>query len=314
MTNHPPYRFPPPNPPTPYHCPVCGGLQSEPYLTKDGFDLVRCTTCAVIHVHPMPSPEALAAHYQDPAYFEGDFSQGYVNYEDVHKALAPHFRRRLRQLDERFPERGRLLDFGCADGYFLELAQVNGWRIAGVELSEDMARLASARLGVGVAGSLDDLAGETFEVITMWEVVEHLPDPVATLGQLFGHLKPGGVLMLSTPNSAHWQAVRKPDAWISYRPPSHLFYFTAPTLEAVLAAAGFAQIEVRRFAPSPPLPAWLNRLSAPLAHAVTTGQARPWVVALAAWRAVRVVGLVTQPVLHPADDVYTALEAVGVRG
>ena len=133
------------------------------------------------------------------------------------------------------------------------------------------ARQASNDLGISIATSLDALPEKEFDAITLWEVIEHLREPIVELRRLRDHLRPGGMLMLSTPNNGHWQAVRAPDLWIGYRPPSHLLYFTAGTLTDALKRSGFERIQIHRVAPLPPLPRWLNRATASLQHGLATG-------------------------------------------
>ncbi len=294
-------------------CPICGGAASTPVWQKDGYNLVRCAACATVYVSPIPSDAFLAAHYQAGAYFEGDSSQGYRSYADMRKALRPHFRRRLQTLEAHFPTRGRLLDYGCAAGYFLEMAQHDGWQIAGVELSADMARQAQQTLGVPIAGELALLPTDPFNVITLWEVIEHLPRPVEELRRLFERLRPGGALMLSTPNNNHWQAAREPEAWVGYRPPSHLLYFTPVTLAEALHRAGFKRISVQGVSPLPRLPGWLRRASDPLRRGLAEGQAAAWLLALWTWRAIRVAGWGWHRLAHRGEDVYTTLEALAFR-
>ena len=294
-------------------CPVCAGLVHTPVVAKHGYQYVRCARCQAVSVRPMPSPEVLDAHYQDPAYFAGDEETGYRNYADMHKALAPHFQRRLHTLVDAAGSKGRLLDFGCADGYFLELAQSAGWQIAGVEMAREMAEHTSRRLGPQIVPSLDGLSDRLFDAITLWEVVEHLPQPIATLNQLHQRLRPGGVLMLSTPNADHWQAIHEPETWSSYRPPAHLVLFTARSLPMALHSAGFERISIRRVAPLPFLPGWLRRASTPLEHALANGQARPWFVALALWRAIRLGGWGWHRLAHRQDEVFATLEALAFR-
>jgi 2-polyprenyl-3-methyl-5-hydroxy-6-metoxy-1,4-benzoquinol methylase len=294
-------------------CPICGSAASAFVWHKDGYNLVRCSSCATVYVSPLPSDEFLAAHYQAGEYFEGDSSQGYRNYADMRKALLPHFRRRLQVLDAQFPARGRLLDYGCAAGYFLQVAQHDGWQIAGVELSADMARQAEQTLGIPIAGDLAQIPPDPFNVITLWEVIEHLPRPVSDLRRLFERLRPGGALMLSTPNTGHWQAAREPEAWVGYRPPSHLLYFTRVTLAEALHRAGFECISVRGVSPLPRLPGWLRRLSDPLRRGLAEGQAAAWPVALWTWRAIRVAGWGWHRLAHQGGDVFTTLEALAFR-
>jgi SAM-dependent methyltransferase len=294
-------------------CPICGGPASLPVLVKYGYTIARCTACDTLHVSPIPSDEVLQAFYQDPGYFSGQEEQGYCNYADMKKALLPHFKRRLRVINNCLPSRGRLLDFGCAAGYFLEIARSDGWQVTGVELSREMAQKTSQALHVPVATSLDALPEKDYDAITLWEVIEHLPRPVAELRRLYERLRPGGLLMLSTPNAGHWQAVREPGSWTGYRPPAHLIFFTLHTLEEALRRAGFERIAIRRVSPLPLLPGWLRRLSAPLQRRLTTGQAKVWPLALFTWRAIRVFGWGWQLIARPDDDIFTTLEAVAFR-
>jgi 2-polyprenyl-3-methyl-5-hydroxy-6-metoxy-1,4-benzoquinol methylase len=294
-------------------CPLCASAAATTHIEKNGFRLVRCTNCDLIYVSPQPSATALRAHYANPAYFAGEADQGYANYFAMHRALRPHFLRRLRQLEARHPGGGRLLDFGCADGFFLSLAQQRGWQVAGVELSPAMAQVAAQQLGVPVVTDLAALDGAPFDALTLWEVIEHLPDPLALLREFHRRLQPGGTLMLSTPNTGHWAAQRQPDQWISYRPPSHLIYFTAATLTRALAQAGFEQIRIRRVMPLPPLPGWLQRLTQPLQAKLAAGRPGAWPVALALWRVARGLAWAGQRLVRPADDVFATLEASAVR-
>ncbi len=295
-------------------CPVCGFSEGNaPTIRRRGFSYVRCRGCGTIYLTPVPSVEQIRAFYQNPDYFAGDEDTGYRDYAAMHKALAPHFRRRLGILAKYLPQRGRLLDVGCADGYFLELARADGWEVMGLEISEEMARKASGRLNIPIATSLDGLSPGELDAITMWEVLEHLPDPVAELRRLVQRLRPGGFLMLSTPNAGHWQALRAPETWTAYRPPAHLVLFTADSLRLALEKAGLSIARIWKVSPLPPLPGWLQQATFPLARALADGSARPWMLALMLWRGVRLLGWGWQKMVHPQDDIFATLEALACR-
>ena len=211
------------------------------------------------------------------------------------------------------PQRGRLLDIGCADGYFLELARADGWEVMGVEISEEMAAKASGRLNIPIVTSVDRLPPVEFDAITMWEVLEHLPDPVAELQRLARRLRPGGFLMLSTPNAGHWQALRAPETWTAYRPPAHLVLFTADSLRLALEKAGLLPLRIWKVSPLPPLPARLQQATRPLARALADGSARPWLLALMLWRGIRLLGWAWQKFAHHQYDIFATLKALACR-
>ncbi len=294
-------------------CPVCGHLPATPFLDKAPFRLVKCPTCAMIYVDPMPSVAALAGHYQNPAYFAGEESQGYANYSDMKKVLVPLFQRRIAEIERALPGRGRILDFGCAAGYFLEVAKDHGWTISGVELSADMRSEAMASLKINICASIDECPDQNLDALTLWEVIEHLPDPLVQLRRLFNRIRPGGVIMLSTPNNANWRALTDPQSWTVFRPPSHLVYFTSATLTELLHRAGFTNILVRGIGPAPRLPPWLDRLTTSLRTGLVNGQSRYWKLSLATWRAVRAAAWIWQKLAHPNDDVYSTIEAQAMR-
>jgi SAM-dependent methyltransferase len=254
----------------------------------------------------------LRQHYENPRYFEGEPEQGYVNYTDMQQALIPHFRRRIHHIAALIKP-GRILDFGCAAGFFLDIARSQGWQICGVELSSSMAHMASQRLGITVATALDQLPDTNIDALTLWEVIEHLPRPLETLAALRARLRPGGLLMLSTPNTGHWQAQREHTNWISYRPPAHLLYLTRDTLRDVLQRAGFERVQVRGTQPHPPLPIWLRHRTDTLRLSLTNGQAKYWLASLYMWRAVRAFGIVWQRLAHRTADIATTLEATAFR-
>jgi SAM-dependent methyltransferase len=165
------------------------------------------------------------------------------------------WRARLRRLDRRVTSRGALLDVGCGDGLFALVAKEAGWRVDGIEFSPEGARRAAARLGRPVA--VGDLAASAhlpgpFEVITLWHVLEHLPEPRPMLEAAHRRLAPGGLLVVAVPNldnlpmrAAYRLARRRP--YPLYEPGArepHLSHFNPKSLRAMLGRCGFGAIDL----------------------------------------------------------------------
>jgi 2-polyprenyl-3-methyl-5-hydroxy-6-metoxy-1,4-benzoquinol methylase len=145
----------------------------------------------------------------------------------------------MRFVAKRFVARGRLLEIGCASGFFLDAAHRAGFQVTGVEPSEEQAELARARVAADVrAGFLEDIGFETgsFDVSCAWHVLEHIPEPVEGLRLLRAALRPGGTLALEVPNAGSRQALRLGALWPHWDPAHHVNHFTCDALERQCAA------------------------------------------------------------------------------
>lgn len=198
--------------------------------------IVRCTDCGLVYQNPQPVPEDLIDAY-------GHVVD--VRYDREREGRIHTFRRSLRELEE-YCGRGRLLDVGSHLGFFVEVARKAGWEAEGIEPSEWAAATARSR-GLPVArGSIDDLEPDaSYDAVTLWDVIEHLTDPVAAVATLQGMLKPGGVLALSTMDVDAPVAKLLGHRWPWYMQ-MHLFYFSRRSLRTLVERAGFEVLEIRR--------------------------------------------------------------------
>ena len=224
----------------PSACCLCGHERGAAVFRAHGCTLWECARCGLLAVKPQPSGRAQDAFYQRPGYREAACGRGPVRDP---RRLSRHL-----ALVNRLG-RGRLLDVGCGEGAFLHRAAHAGWEVLGVERSRQAAAYARRMHGLPVVcgdeATLPADAGP-FDVVTMFDVIEHLPDPLATLRRLAGALRPGGRLVVSTPNAAgasprltYWLFCRTLGAWDHATPPGHLFQFTTRTLRALVERAGF---------------------------------------------------------------------------
>jgi SAM-dependent methyltransferase len=194
-------------------------------------DIVRCLACGHMQLDRFPSETELAAAYREAQ------SDDYVEEEAGQRATARVALERI----ERHAARGALLDVGCWVGFLMAEARDRGWETHGVEPSEFASAFARERLGLDVqrAGLLDaELPDRAFDAVVMGDLIEHLPDPAAALDRTADLLRPGGVVYMGVPNAGSRVARRMGARWWSVIP-THVQYFTRPSLFTLLRRRGF---------------------------------------------------------------------------
>ncbi len=233
-------------------CTLCRGEDHRHLFTSQGYRLVRCAGCGLAFVSNPPDAKQVAAFY------DGD--------------LAADYHRDLRQPGSRASVRmdalarrhlvfvkstirsGKLVDIGCATGDFVAAARQAGFDASGIELSGESARFAREVRGLPVMqGTVQDCSAApgSLDVVTAFDVLEHIPDPMAELDHYRQRLKPGGWLFLSTPNidglfpRLSLGLAHRLNYWPHPEPPHHLFQFSVITLRRMLEASGFSPGPVR---------------------------------------------------------------------
>jgi SAM-dependent methyltransferase len=225
-----------------FACALCGGTRSRAWRSDSEWQVVRCTACDLLATWPRPDQAALSRLYESPEYFdERSMDRAAV---DAGLAQAREILLRLPSSD------GPILDFGAGTGHLVHAVRALGVPIDGVEPSSTARTLARDLYGIDLMSNLPD-AQARYGAVTLIHVLEHLPDPVAELKRLRPHMTTDGVIFIEVPHAG------SADLWLPARRrlildlPVHLHHFTPKTLGAVLAKAGYAQLEVRLFNPYP---------------------------------------------------------------
>jgi 2-polyprenyl-3-methyl-5-hydroxy-6-metoxy-1,4-benzoquinol methylase len=227
--------------PEPYQrqCLACDRETEYLFLwRKNGSQVFRCAACGLgAALQENFEPQA----YYNLEYFNSATKGGYPDYGASEGVLRAEFRTLIDRLRRIVPS-GRLLEIGSAYGFFLLEASAH-YEVHGVEIADDAAALARAR-GLDVrTGSLTRQMLEEVgpvDVIVMLDVIEHLEDPKATLCRCGEFLRPGGAMVLTTPDFASALARISGKHWRNMTPPQHLWYFTPDSLDKMAAAAGLA--------------------------------------------------------------------------
>ena len=235
-------------------CNFCHADEPSPVLTGHDllhgipgeFTLVQCNQCRLIYLNPQPTSEELAAYYpKDYEAHVGTQKQrlGWLRRMDYYYGVKKRYRAIMR-----YTRTGRLMDIGCGTGAFLDGMREYGWDVAGIEPGVQAADYAVRQLGLPVQNTTLEAAQlepASFDLVTMWNVLEHLSDPQQALHRIREALQPGGLLVFAIPNVDSLDLRLFKKYWAGYDVPRHLFVFPPATLEEMVTRAGFDTLDRR---------------------------------------------------------------------
>jgi len=246
------------NPGVEIPCLLCGAREYSEIkrFPDEGVVVGRCRSCGLLYTprrHTAPESLLAGASVEELRILYRPILEGRKRH-----FRASNFRDYLRIIESRTQGR-RLLDVGCAHGFFPALARSRGWQVLAVEPSRAMSRVAREFLGLDVLeGRLDEVAldGRTFDAISFTDSAEYLPEPRRDLGRAIGHLAPGGVIFMKVPNGDYFRLrhalenlVGRPLGEEAFSPPQRVGHYTLATLRRLAEALGLVVIETRSCAP-----------------------------------------------------------------
>ncbi len=217
-------------------CPACGRNKISRQWPRHGndeiFSVLWCGYCHFGWIHPFPTHAELKNLYDNQPVYGLD----YIN------ESKGGFPIRVKRLRELMPKRGQLLDIGAGLGYFLSFAQADGWQVEGIEPRIEAAKFCHDNFGIKVhEGFLENFkckSGE-YNVVTLWDVLEHVSDHIQFIQRCIDLLAPSGILVISIPNASGWPARIFKGRW-RYVMSNHLNYFTLPYIERILENSDIA--------------------------------------------------------------------------
>jgi 2-polyprenyl-3-methyl-5-hydroxy-6-metoxy-1,4-benzoquinol methylase len=205
-------------------------------VSKEVFELHHNPEYDLLMTFPKPSLEKL------PSYYE---SEDYISHTDGKRSLFEkvyHFikgialKNKLKLINAQ-SAKGKLLDIGAGTGDFLVVAQKDGWNVTGIEPSAKAKGIAINK-GVDFADSLSDLESQTFDIITMWHVLEHVPNLEDYLSELKRLLKPTGTIIIAVPNFKSFDANFYGRHWAAFDVPRHIWHFSKTAIEKLFTEKG----------------------------------------------------------------------------
>ncbi len=230
-------------------CGLCGSPERELKFEDGPFSVVTCRSCGLTYVTPRLADGVLLEQVYDEGYWSSDSAKerGYTDYRSDEPLYLKTYRRRLAVVRRHFARPGRVLDVGCAAGYFLRVMREEGWQVTGLEPSDAIRPHAERLLGAEHVhrGLLGEAALErgSFDLVTMWDVIEHIPDVVGAVREVHRLLRPGGRFLIETQNVDSRAAKVLGKRWQHYKHAEHIYHFNAATLGEVLRRGGFEVLE-----------------------------------------------------------------------
>lgn len=230
-------------------CNVCNSDSYKLLFEKYGFKLVKCLNCELAFIENVPSKKELEKLYS----FNSGYHEIFLNENSPESKYHRKLAEKHYEILSKYEQQGNILDVGCSVGLFLQVTQSHGWKSYGLELSKDSVDIARNKYGLNVAvGTVEknNFKNNYFDAITMWEVIEHVPDPTKTLSIVNTLLKADGILVMSTPNidglypQLSYLVSKIINYWPHPEPPHHLFQFSKKTLTRILEKTGFSVLEI----------------------------------------------------------------------
>lgn len=222
-----------------FHCPGCSETRSvgTSLVFADDVSYRRCKFCGLLSLSPMPTSAAINALYSSKYYDSSDLETGYSDYSILAKARIRTFKRYAARLACEYPG-GRVLDIGCATGYFISAAEGENLRVEGIDISQSAISKIKPIFGERVhCSSVEELAAErpkAYDILFLSDIIEHVPDPRAFVRALAALVRPGGKLLCITPNERGLLARISGRRWVSIKIPEHVVLYNPLTLTNLL--------------------------------------------------------------------------------
>lgn len=225
------------------NCPWCNQNDLEKelnlkdyFLTFEDFQILKCNSCGLLFTSPKPTQDCIGAYYQ---------SENYLSHQDAKKSFTATLFNAVKKRNTKLKYKvavknkntGHHLDIGCGIGDFLFYTQEKGWDVSGIEVADSARKIAEKKIGkqILLPDQILELGDQSFDLITMWHVLEHVADLHSQIENLYRLLKPNGRLVIALPNFKSWDAQHYKSYWAAYDVPRHLYHFDRETIVNVIS-------------------------------------------------------------------------------
>ncbi|MGB7842678.1 MAG: class I SAM-dependent methyltransferase, partial [Salinimicrobium sp.] len=202
------------------------------------FELRRDDEYDLLATFPRPALNELPDFYKSEKYISHtDSKRSFL--DKIYQVVKSYMlQRKITWIEEKKPTKGKILDLGAGTGDFLVQAEKSGWEVSGIEPNEGARKLASEK-GVDLLENSSEFSDHSFDVISMWHVLEHVPDLDKQIKELSRLLKPDGLLVVAVPNFKSEDAKAYSESWAAYDVPRHLYHFSKKAIKKIFGEYDF---------------------------------------------------------------------------
>ncbi|MBN2777434.1 MAG: class I SAM-dependent methyltransferase [Bacteroidales bacterium] len=234
------------------NCIFCKSSEYKIYDSLDGWEISECRSCRYIFTNPRPSDEDLQSFYDFDYFKDTRHHDKFFNSDGSVKSNVEDYYNRIKDIEKWFSTRGKLLELGSAHGDFLYKMTQRGWETYGIEISVEAVELALMKNNLKIFnGTFEDFeTDKKFDVICMYQTLEHVKDPKYVIEKAFRLLNKNGILVIEVPNvKAFDLRISKKRKWLSYDLPRHLSHFSPSFLKKRLLENSFTILETDLYYP-----------------------------------------------------------------
>lgn len=233
-------------------CNFCGSNDYKNYDSSNNWNIVKCSHCGHIYTNPCPKPEDLPKYYAEEYFKDERHIDQYYNADGTVKEENADFSNRVTMIEQHVQKRGKILEIGAARGNFLKVMEKRGWEVYGIEISKDAVQLSKQINDIELfCGTIEEFnSNEKFDVICMYQTLEHVPNPEVVIRRSYEMLTKNGIILIEVPNiKGHDIKSNEEKRRLIYDLPRHLNHFSPNILSRELKKKGFKVTKVDRYYP-----------------------------------------------------------------
>ena len=235
-------------------CPWCNSENNHQFLklkdyflTQEEFEILECEDCKLLFTNPCPTPDKIGNYYKSEDYLSHNEEKKSLFAKIYNKVKKINIKNKFKIATSSQQSAVSVLDIGCGVGDFLLYAKEKGCNVTGIEPSEDARKIAEKKLDCKISSpeELQNIPDNSFDIITMWHVLEHVADLKTEIHHLQRILKKDGRLVLALPNYKSYDAEYYKDKWAAYDVPRHLSHFSQTSIKNIFKETNLQLIDIK---------------------------------------------------------------------